>query len=35
MTKKFVPIKLNLICPVPSDIEIAQAAEIKPILQVA
>ncbi len=35
MTKKFVPTKLNLIRPVPSDIEIAQAAEIKPILQVA
>ena len=32
---KFVPTKLKLRRPVPSDIEIAQEAEIKPILQVA
>ena len=32
---KFVPTKLKLRRPVPSDIEIAQEARIKPILQVA
>ena len=29
--RKFTPTKLNLKFPVPSDIEIAQAAELKPI----
>jgi methylenetetrahydrofolate dehydrogenase (NADP+)/methenyltetrahydrofolate cyclohydrolase/formyltetrahydrofolate synthetase len=33
--KPFVPTKLNLRRPVPTDIEIAQEATIKPILQVA
>jgi methylenetetrahydrofolate dehydrogenase (NADP+)/methenyltetrahydrofolate cyclohydrolase/formyltetrahydrofolate synthetase len=33
--KPFVPTKLNLRRPVPTDIEIAQEASIKPILQVA
>ncbi len=31
----FVPTKLKLLSPVPSDIEIAQAAKVKPIAQVA
>ncbi len=31
----FVPTKLKLLRPVPSDIDIAQAAKLKPILQVA
>ncbi|HMD81566.1 MAG TPA: formate--tetrahydrofolate ligase, partial [Anaerolineales bacterium] len=35
VTSKFVPTKLKLRRPVPSDIEIAQEAKIKPILQVA
>jgi formyltetrahydrofolate synthetase len=35
MTKKFVPTKLKLRRPVPSDIEIAQESDIKPISQVA
>jgi methylenetetrahydrofolate dehydrogenase (NADP+)/methenyltetrahydrofolate cyclohydrolase/formyltetrahydrofolate synthetase len=35
MTKKFIPTKLKLIRPVPSDIDIAQASDIKPIAQVA
>ncbi len=35
MTMKFVPTKLKLIRPVPSDIDIAQASDIKPISQVA
>jgi methylenetetrahydrofolate dehydrogenase (NADP+)/methenyltetrahydrofolate cyclohydrolase/formyltetrahydrofolate synthetase len=35
MTKKFIPIKLKLLHPVPSDIDIAQASDIKPISQVA
>jgi methylenetetrahydrofolate dehydrogenase (NADP+)/methenyltetrahydrofolate cyclohydrolase/formyltetrahydrofolate synthetase len=35
MTNKFVPIKLKLLRPVPSDIDIAQASDIKPISQVA
>ncbi len=35
MTRKFVPTKLKFVRPVPSDIDIAQAAEIKPIVQVA
>ena len=33
--RKFVPTKLNRLNPVPSDIEIAQAAELKPITQIA
>ena len=33
--RKFTPLKLNLRDPVPSDIEIAQEADIKPISQVA
>jgi formyltetrahydrofolate synthetase len=32
---KFKPIKLKLVRPVPSDIEIAQASAIKPILQIS
>lgn len=32
---KFTPLKLRLRKPVPSDIEIAQEADIKPITQVA
>jgi len=35
MTRKFTLTKLNFVRPVPSDIDIAQAAEIKPIIQVA
>jgi methylenetetrahydrofolate dehydrogenase (NADP+)/methenyltetrahydrofolate cyclohydrolase/formyltetrahydrofolate synthetase len=35
MPKQFVPTKLKLVRPVPSDIDIAQASDIKPILQVA
>jgi len=35
MTKTFTPTRLNLRVPVPSDIEIAQEATLKPILQVA
>ena len=35
MPKKFTPTKLKLLRPVPSDIDIAQAAQIKPISQVA
>ena len=35
MTRKFVPTKLKLRRPVPSDIEIAQESDIKPITQVA
>ena len=35
MTKKFVPTKLKLLRPVPSDIDIAQASDIKAIAQVA
>jgi len=35
MTKQFVPTKLKLIRPVPMDIDIAQASDIKPIVQVA
>jgi formyltetrahydrofolate synthetase len=35
MSPKFTPTKLKLVRPVPSDIEIAQSAEIKPIAQVA
>ena len=31
----FAPTKLNLVRPVPSDIDIAQAAKVKPIVQVA
>ena len=34
-TSKFVPSKLQLRRPVPSDIEIAQEAKLKPILQIA
>jgi methylenetetrahydrofolate dehydrogenase (NADP+)/methenyltetrahydrofolate cyclohydrolase/formyltetrahydrofolate synthetase len=33
--RPFTPLKLNLLSPVPSDIEIAQAADIKLITQVA
>jgi methylenetetrahydrofolate dehydrogenase (NADP+) / methenyltetrahydrofolate cyclohydrolase / formyltetrahydrofolate synthetase len=33
-TRPFTPLKLRLVNPVPSDIEIAQAADIKPITQV-
>ncbi len=33
--RPFTPLKLNLLSPVPSDIEIAQAADIKPITQIA
>jgi formyltetrahydrofolate synthetase len=32
---KFVPTKLKLLTPVPSDIDIAQAGKLKPILQIA
>ena len=35
MAKKFTPTKLKLVRPVPSDIDIAQAADIKLIAQVA
>jgi len=35
MPKKFVPTKLKMIRPVPSDIDIAQASDIKPIAQLA
>src|SRR5450759_4705534 len=35
MTKNFIPTRLKLIRPVPSDIDIAQASDIKPIAQVA
>ena len=35
MTTKFTPTKLKLVRPVPSDIEIAQASDIKPITQIA
>jgi len=31
----FAPTKLKLLRPVPSDIEIAQAGKLKPILQIA
>jgi formyltetrahydrofolate synthetase len=34
-SRPFTPLKLRLLKPVPSDIEIAQAADIKPITQVA
>ncbi|HEX6271286.1 MAG TPA: formate--tetrahydrofolate ligase [Anaerolineales bacterium] len=34
-TVPFVPTKLKLLRPVPSDIEIAQAGKLKPILQIA
>jgi formyltetrahydrofolate synthetase len=33
--RKFTPIPLKVLSPVPSDIEIAQAVELKPIIQVA
>jgi formyltetrahydrofolate synthetase len=35
MTREFVPTKLKFVRPVPSDIDIAQSADIKPIIQVA
>ena len=35
MTRKFTPTKIKLRTPVPSDIDIAQEATLKPILQVA
>ncbi|RPI96723.1 MAG: formate--tetrahydrofolate ligase, partial [Chloroflexi bacterium] len=31
----FVPTKLKLLRPIPSDIEIAQAGKLKPVLQIA
>jgi methylenetetrahydrofolate dehydrogenase (NADP+) / methenyltetrahydrofolate cyclohydrolase / formyltetrahydrofolate synthetase len=33
--RKFTPTKLKLLSPVPSDIEIAQAGKLKPVLQIA
>jgi methylenetetrahydrofolate dehydrogenase (NADP+)/methenyltetrahydrofolate cyclohydrolase/formyltetrahydrofolate synthetase len=33
--RSFTPTRLRLLTPVPSDIEIAQAAKLKPILQIA
>jgi formyltetrahydrofolate synthetase len=33
--RKFIPTQLNLQKPVPSDIEIAQSAKLKPIAQIA
>ncbi len=35
MTRKFVPTHLKIVRPVPSDIDIAQGSDIKPIAQVA
>jgi formyltetrahydrofolate synthetase len=35
MIRKFVPTKLKFVRPVPSDIDIAQASDIKPIIQIA
>ena len=35
MTRKFSPTPINLLNPVPSDIDIAQAGTLKPIMQVA
>jgi len=35
MSRKFAPTTLNLLNPVPSDIDIAQAGTLKPIVQVA
>ncbi len=35
MARKFTPTPLTLLNPVPSDIEIAQAATLKPIMQIA
>jgi len=35
MAAEFTPTKLKLVRPVPSDIDIAQAAELKPIMRVA
>lgn len=35
MPRKFTPTPLNLVQPVPSDIEIAQAGTLKPITQIA
>jgi formyltetrahydrofolate synthetase len=35
MSRKFTPTPLNLLNPVPSDIDIAQAGTLKPIVQVA
>jgi formyltetrahydrofolate synthetase len=35
MTTKFTPTKLKLVRPVPSDIDIAQASDTKPITQIA
>jgi len=34
-TSKFTPTRLKLLTPVPSDIDIAQAGKLKPILQIA
>ncbi|MBL8102895.1 MAG: formate--tetrahydrofolate ligase, partial [Anaerolineales bacterium] len=35
VSSKFQPTKLKLLRPVPSDIDIAQAGKLKPILQIA
>ena len=35
MSRKFTPTPLNLLTPVPSDIDIAQAGTLKPITQIA
>ncbi|MBE3117353.1 MAG: formate--tetrahydrofolate ligase, partial [Candidatus Atribacteria bacterium] len=35
MPKQFVPTQLKIVRPVPSDIDIAQASDIKPIALVA
>src|SRR5512145_313411 len=35
MQQKFAPTPLKILSPVPSDIEIAQAATLKPIVEVA
>jgi len=35
MTRKFTPTPLKLLSPVPSDIDIAQAGTLKPIMQIA
>src|SRR3989304_2567721 len=34
-TSQFTPTRLKLLTPVPSDIDIAQAGKLKPILQIA
>jgi methylenetetrahydrofolate dehydrogenase (NADP+)/methenyltetrahydrofolate cyclohydrolase/formyltetrahydrofolate synthetase len=35
MTRKFTPTPLKIRTPVPSDIDIAQEATLKPIMQIA